>query len=75
MDIRYCSYSKTIRQFPQNYLLIELRDGRWHFDPDRAADGDLVMCIFGLLFTDYFAMYASPELLIEKIMLKLEERK
>lgn len=43
--VSFCSYSCTIRQFPQNYLMAYKRNGAWIMEPDLAADKTLVVAL------------------------------
>lgn len=36
--IGFCSYSNTIRQFPQNYMIAKFVQGVWVIDCDGAVD-------------------------------------
>ena len=43
MTIEYCSYSSTIRQMPQNYMLAKQVHGVWVVDADGAVSVDTVL--------------------------------
>lgn len=49
--LKYCAYSNTIRQHPQNYCIAYNRENRWICDPDLAADKELAVKVFKALFT------------------------
>ena len=45
LTVTYCTYSETIRQYPQNYVLASFRDNRWVMEPDLAADKRIVVAL------------------------------
>lgn len=45
MRVKYCDYSTTIRQIPENYCLAVLHGSFWAMDPDLAADRALVVAL------------------------------
>jgi len=55
--VEYCSYSNTIRQMPENYVIAvasnEGRPARWIIDPDSACDPQLARKAFDLCFTHH----------------------
>ena len=50
-EIVYCSYSETIRQMPQNYMIASKKNtewgeqSSWYIDPDLAADPKIVCAV------------------------------
>ena len=71
-EIVYCSYSETIRQMPQNYMLASKKNADWgeksywHIDPDLAADPKIV-CAVTLSLMEYENKYSEiPTAAIEK---------
>jgi len=45
LSISHCTYSNTIRQFPQNYLLARFESGHWIMEPDLSADKGIVVAL------------------------------
>lgn len=47
ITISHCTYSNTIRQFPQNYLLARFDEQKkcWLMEPDLAANKNLVVAL------------------------------
>ena len=71
-EIVYCSYSETIRQMPQNYMIASKKNtewgerSSWYIDPDLAADPKVV-CAVTLAMLEYENKYSEiPTAAIEK---------
>lgn len=65
-ELIYETYSETIRQSPQNYLIAYKKDNRWIVDPDMQADEDLCIKVFLERF-NHSSLYGSGEFLIKKL--------
>lgn len=59
--LSYCTYSNTIRQLPQNYLLAAFNGNVWICEPDLAADKELATKVFLELF-NYESKYQKDGL-------------
>ncbi len=67
MELIYDSYSVTIRQMPQNYLIAHKAGNDWICAPDLAADRNLCVEVFTALL-EYDNKYAQTgEKLLENI--------
>ena len=64
--LSYCSYSNTIRQLPQNYLIASQTVNGWVCNPDLAADKNLATRVFLELF-NYESKYGSGIELLSKV--------
>ncbi len=67
--LEFCSYSNTIRQMPQNYMIAYKADGsyqHWKCDADIACDKKLAVKVFLALF-DFYVRYGSGENLIKVV--------
>ena len=67
----YCSYSKTIRQSPQNYLVAELGLNGWVCSPDLAADKKLCTKVFLSIFEYENKYEKNGDALVERVLLKI----
>lgn len=56
--LTYCTYSETIRQMPQNYLIASKKLGYWMIDFDISADINLVLRVTKAL-TTYESRYGD----------------
>ena len=63
-ELAYCSYSNTIRQMPQNYMIaVRNENGMWLCDTDPASDKMLAVKVFLALFM-HSVRYGSGENLL-----------
>lgn len=63
IQIKYCSYSNTIRQFPQNYMLAYNNGKVWLMEPDLNSDRGLVVALT-LALMDFEMKYSKDSLSI-----------
>lgn len=63
--------NQTLRQMPQNYLLAQRINKKWHCVPDRAANKLIVMTLFELLFDEYDALYGDGNFVLKEMHKRL----
>jgi len=64
--LSFCSYSNTIRQLPQNYLIASHSVNGWICNPDLAANKDLATRVFLELF-NFESKYSTGLELLSKV--------
>jgi hypothetical protein len=62
----FCTYSNTIRQLPQNYLIAENSVNGWVCNPDLAANKELSTRVFLELF-NHDSKYSNGLTLLSKV--------
>ena len=67
LTVKYCPYSNTLRQWPQNCCLATRHQKRWVLDFDIASNKLILQILLGLLL-DYNSHYVlTAEQLADKI--------
>ena len=69
--LEFDSYSNTLRQMPENYLIAHLKDSKfktWVCEPDLAADRKLCMKVFAALLTYENKYQQDGNVLVQTIL-------
>lgn len=57
--LKYCDYSETIRQWPQNYMVASYHNKQWIVRPDMAVDIEVATKVFRY-FHSWEVQYNTP---------------
>lgn len=71
LNLVFESYSNTLRQMPENYLIAHLKDFKiktWVCEPDLAADRKLSIKVFAALLTYENKYQQDGNVLVETIL-------
>lgn len=70
---KYCEYSESIRQMPENYLVAHKSNGSWKCEPDLAADMEFCTKVFRTINHSHANKWLATGQQIIDMALKLEE--
>lgn len=70
---KYCEYSESIRQMPENYLIAHKSNRAWLCEPDLAANMDFATRVFRTINHSHANKYLATGEQIIEMALKLEE--